>query len=77
MKVSCANRRMPIGTSDKRSSFFYEMEAETFYFIVTFWFDDKIVIKRKTGDICMVETVPYISGTSDRKTAFTRQLLVT
>ena len=53
------------------------MEAETFYFIVTFWFDDKIVIKRKTGDICMVETVPYISGTSDRKTAFTRQLLVT
>ena len=36
------------------------MEAETFYFLVFFWFDDKIVIKRKTSDICMGETVPYI-----------------
>ena len=53
------------------------MEAETFYFLVSFWFDDKIVIKRKTSDICMVETVPYISGTSDGKTAFTKQLSVT
>ena len=33
------------------------MEAETFYFIF-FWFDDKIVIKCKTSDICMGETVP-------------------
>ena len=33
------------------------MEAETFYFLLFFWFDDKIVIKR--SDICMGETVPY------------------
>ena len=44
---------------------FYEMEAETLYFLVFSRFDDKIVIKRKTSDICMGETVPYISGTPD------------
>ena len=41
------------------------MEAETFYFLVFFWFDDKIFIKRKTSDIYIGETVPYNSGTSD------------
>ena len=56
---------MRIETSKNiEKSEFYEMEAETFYFLVFFWFDDKIVIKRKTSDICMGETVPYISGTS-------------
>ena len=35
------------------------MEAEAFCFLVIFWFDDKIVIKRKASDICMGETVPY------------------
>ena len=34
------------------------METVTFYFFV-FWFDVKIVKKRKTSDICMDETVPY------------------
>ena len=34
------------------------MEAETFYFLVFFWFGDKIVIKHKTSDIRMGETVP-------------------
>ena len=38
------------------------MEAETFYFLVFFWFHDKIVIKRKTSEICMGETVPYRIG---------------
>ena len=56
----CANKRMPIETSKNiEKSEFYEMEAETFYFLVFFWFDDKIVIKRKTSDIRMGETVPY------------------
>lgn len=34
------------------------MEAVAFYFLV-FLFDVKIVIKRKTSDICIDETVPY------------------
>ena len=41
------------------------MEAKAFYFHVFFWFDDKVVIPRKTSDICISETVPYIGGTSD------------
>ena len=57
---------MRIETSKNiEKSEFYEMEAETFYFLVFSWFDDKIVIKLKTNDICLGETVPYISGTSD------------
>ena len=51
--------------SRKEKSEFYEKEAETFYFLVSFWFDDKIVIKCKTIDICMGETVPYTIGTSE------------
>ena len=35
------------------------MEAEAFYFLVFSWFDDKIVTKRKTSDICMGERVLY------------------
>ena len=35
------------------------MEAEAFYFLVFSWFDDKIVKKRKTSDICMGERVFY------------------
>ena len=38
---------------------FYKMKAETFYFLLSFWFDDKNVIKRKTSDICMGKIVPY------------------
>ena len=57
---------MHIETSEnKEKSEFYEMEAETFYFLAFSWFDFKIVTKRKTSDICMGETVLYISGTSD------------
>ena len=37
----------------------HEMEAETFYFLVSFWLDGKIVIKGKTSDICMGEKIPY------------------
>ena len=33
------------------------MEAETFYFLISFWFDNKIVVKGKTSGICMGETV--------------------
>ena len=25
------------------------MEAETFYFLISFWFDNKIVVKGKSG----------------------------
>ena len=35
------------------------MEEETFYFLVSFWFDGKIVIKGKTSDICVGEKIPY------------------
>ena len=37
----------------------HEMEEETFYFLVSFWFDGKIVIKGKTSDICVGEKIPY------------------
>ena len=40
---------------------FYEMKAETFYFLIPFWFDDKIVVKVKTSGIYMGETVLYIT----------------
>ena len=65
MRVACAN---------KEKSEYYEMEAETLYFLGVFFvclffvfvflFDDKIIIKRKTSDICMCEIVPYIKGNS-------------
>ena len=43
---------MRIETSKNiEKSEFYEMEAESFYFLVFFQFDDKIVIKRKTSDL--------------------------
>ena len=56
---------MRIETSKNiEKSEFYEMEAETFYFLLFFWFDDKIVINRKTSDLYGWK-VPNISGTSD------------
>ena len=51
-RVACANKRMRIETSKNiEKSEFYEMEAESFYFLVFFQSDDKIVIKRKTSDL--------------------------
>ena len=53
-------------TSEKiKKCEFYEIEAETFYFLVFSWFHDKIGITSKTSDICISETVPYISVPSD------------
>ena len=51
---------MRIETSNYGKSKFYEMEAETFYFLISFWFGNKIVVKGKTSDIYMGETVPCI-----------------
>ena len=45
------------------------MEAETFYFLVSFWFDDK-------SEICMGETVPYIIDTQWNET-WTEILVIT
>ena len=59
---------------DIEKSEFYKIEGETFYFLVFFWFDDKIVIKRKTSEIFMGETVPYISDTSDGTRVVKRNL---
>ena len=36
------------------------MEAETFYFLISFWFDNKIFVKGKTSGMYMGETVPCI-----------------
>ena len=62
--IHMKDNRVQIDTSASRLSRivkteFYEMEVDIIYFPESFRFDGKIVMKRKIGDICLGETVPY------------------
>ena len=68
IRVAGANKRMLSRLWRYKKRKFYEMEAETFYILVFFWFDDKIVINCKTSVIfILVKQFPYIRGTTHGK----------